>query len=68
MIKLHVHNHIMVIYFHYECHEIPSIAYKVMAEERKALKCRQLKGNDSFIADCTLMELYAGFPAASLNN
>ena len=33
--KLHVHNHILVNYIQYKSHEIPSIAYKVMAEDGK---------------------------------
>ena len=35
LMKLHMHNHTMVIYIHYKFHEIPSIGYLVMAEDRK---------------------------------
>ena len=35
LMKLHVHNHIMVIYIHYKFHESRSIVYKVMAEGGK---------------------------------
>ena len=31
--KLHVHNYTIVIYIQYKFHEIPSIAYKVMATD-----------------------------------
>ena len=31
--KCHMHNHIIVIYIQYKFHEIPSIAYKVMATD-----------------------------------
>ena len=37
LIKLQVHNHIMVIYIQYKFHESPSIGYKVMAEDRKII-------------------------------
>ena len=32
--KLHVHNQSVVIYIKYKFHEITSIGYKVMAEDR----------------------------------
>ena len=34
--KLHMHNHIMVIYIHYEFHELLSLGYLVMTEDRKS--------------------------------
>ena len=33
--KVLVHNHTIVIYIQYKFHEIPSIAYKVMTDDRK---------------------------------
>ena len=33
--KLHMHNHTMVIYIQYKFHEIPSIDYLVTAEDEK---------------------------------
>ena len=33
LMKLHVHNHIMVIYIQYKFHEIPSVAYRIMADD-----------------------------------
>ena len=49
LMKLHLHNHIKVIYIQYKFHEIPSIAYKVMAEDgKKSLKFWQSKGNNSY--------------------
>ena len=33
--KLHMHDHAMIIYIQYKFHEIPSIGVKVMAEDRK---------------------------------
>ena len=38
MMNFHVHNHTMVIYIQYKFHEIPSIGYKVMAEDGKKYK------------------------------
>ena len=59
LMKLHVHNHTMVIYIQYKFYEVPSIAYKVMAEDgKKSLKFRQSKGNNSSITDDTLMKLH----------
>ena len=59
MMKLHVHNHAMVIYIQYEFHEIPSIGYLVMAEDRKKLlKFWQSKNHNSTITDATLMKLH----------
>ena len=48
LMKLHMHNHTMAIYIKCKFHEIPSIAYKVMAEDgKKSLKFWQSKGNNS---------------------
>ena len=33
--ELHVHNQFIIIYIKYKFHEITSIGYKVMAEDRK---------------------------------
>ena len=35
LMKLHMHNHTMVIYIQYKFHELPSIGYLVMAEDGK---------------------------------
>ena len=35
LMKLHVHYQTMVTYIQYKIHEIPSIGYLVMAEDRK---------------------------------
>ena len=35
LMPLHVHNHAIVIYIQYKFHEIPSIGYLVMVEDRK---------------------------------
>ena len=35
LMKLHMHNHTMVIYIQFKFHEIPSIGYLVMAEDVK---------------------------------
>ena len=51
--KLHVHDHTMVIYIQYI--EIPSIGVKVMAEDKKLW---QSKGGNSSIADYTLTKLH----------
>ena len=52
--KLHVHNHIMVIYIQYKFFEIPSVCFLVMAEDRKKwLKFRQPKDNNSAITGNT---------------
>ena len=57
--KGHVHNDTMVIYIQYKFHEIPSIAYKVMADYRKkTLKFRQSKADNSSITNDTLMKLH----------
>ena len=46
------------MYTQYEFHEILSIDYLVMAEdEKKSLKCWQLKGNNSSITDYILIKL-----------
>ena len=42
--KLHVHNHTMVIYIRYKFHEIPSIAYTDIAEDRKIIEIYAIKG------------------------
>ena len=43
--KLHMHNHNMVIYIRYKFHETPSIAYKVMAEDgKKIIEILAIKG------------------------
>ena len=56
--KLHFHNHTMVIYIQDKFQEIPFIGYLVMAEDRKkTLKFRQSKGDNSSINDDTLMKL-----------
>ena len=34
LMKLHMRNHTIVIYIQYKLHEIPSIGYLVMAEEK----------------------------------
>ena len=47
----------MYMYTQYKLHEIPSIGYLVMAEDRKkSLKLSQSKGNNSAITDDTLVE------------
>ena len=57
--KLHMHNHTMVIYIKCKFHEIPSISYKVIAEDgKKSLKFWQSKGNNSSITDDTQMKLH----------
>ena len=35
--KLHVHNHTLVLYIQYLFHDMPSIGYLVMAEDEKNL-------------------------------
>ena len=52
-----MYNHTLVIYIQYKFHEIPSIGYKVKAEdEKKSMKFRQSKGNNSSITDDTLVK------------
>ena len=38
LMKLHVHNHTIVIYIQYKLNEISSVGYKVMAEDRKIIE------------------------------
>ena len=40
LVKLHMHNHTMVIYVQGKFHEIPSITYKVMPEDGKIIEIR----------------------------
>ena len=58
LMKLHMHNHTMVVYNQYKFHEFPSIGYLVMAEVRKSLKFRQSKGYNSDIKDDTPIKLH----------
>ena len=57
--KLNVHNNTMVIYIQYKFQEISFIGYLGLAEdEKKTLKFRQSKGDNSFITHHTLMKLH----------
>ena len=56
--KLHMHNHIMVIYIQYHFHGIPSIVYKVMTEDEKIKKFRQPKGNNHSKTDAIPMKIH----------
>ena len=49
LMKLHVHNHTMVIYVQYKFHEITSIGYLAMPEDGKLdrWKFRQSNSNNS---------------------
>ena len=47
LLKLHVHNHTMVIYIQYKFLEIPSIGYLEIAEDRKIIEIQVTKGNNS---------------------
>ena len=38
LMKLHMHNHTMVMYIQYKLHEIPSISYLSMAEDGKIIE------------------------------
>ena len=59
LIKLHLHSLTIVIYIQYKYHEIPSIGYLVMAEDRKkSLKFRHSKGNNSAITDGNAIKLH----------
>ena len=56
--KLHMHNHTLVIYIQYKILEIPFIGYLVMAEDgAKPLTYRQSKDNNSSITDDTIKNL-----------
>ena len=50
------------VYIQYKLHEIPSISYLVMAEDRKTLKFSQSKGNNSSITDDTIIKLHVHNP------
>ena len=57
--KLHWHNHSIVIYIQYKFHESPPIGYLVMAEDgKKSLKLWQSKGNNSTVTDETPIKLH----------
>ena len=48
----------MVIYIQHKFHEIPSIGYLVMAEDKTNVKLRESKGNNSAITDDTPINLH----------
>ena len=57
--KVHVHNHTMIIYIQDKFHEIQFIGDLVMSDDRKnKLKLRQSKGKNSPICNDTLMKLH----------
>ena len=58
LMKLHVHNHSMVIYIQYKFQEILFIGYLVMAEDKKSLKFRQSKGYNSAMTEDTPIKLH----------
>ena len=53
-----MYNHTMIIYIECQFHEIPSIAYNVMADDRKSLTLWQSMGNNSSLSDGILMKLH----------
>ena len=58
LMKLHLHNHTMVLYIQYKFHEIPFISYLVMVEIGEKIKFRQSKGNNSAITYDTPIKLH----------
>ena len=54
LMKLHMHNHIMVTNFQYQFHEIQ---LHVWLRAGKGIKTSSIKGNNSSIADDTLVKI-----------
>ena len=55
--KLHVHNHTLVIYIQYKFQKYHLLVTKLWLRTEKSLKFRHWKGNNSSITDDTLVKL-----------